>query len=248
MDTPLILIDVQVAAAMVALFALVLVWLCFWSPGGPRWQAAKRLARSEDGAAYTLAYVMVVPIYAWLICLIAESVMMMTAKLGTQYAAFAGARAASVWASSTDWTKAQEHIQRAATIAFVPFASGTQALSPLDVSKAATILGNRRAVLFQTAYKEFSSDSASLKYMSKKFLQSHLALQVSVKGPPAAWNSDLEVKVVYRYPFQVPGIGRLLGKRGPDNRFYYPLTTTAILPNEGPQNTKQTLGIGYGTF
>ena len=56
----------------------------------------RRLASDEDGAAYTLSYVMVIPLYALLICLIIESVLMMTAKLGTVYSAYAAARTASV--------------------------------------------------------------------------------------------------------------------------------------------------------
>ncbi len=68
----------------------------------------RQLVFDEDGAAYTLSYVMVIPVYALLICLIIESVLMMTAKLGTVYAAFAAARTASVWSSATTWEKTME--------------------------------------------------------------------------------------------------------------------------------------------
>ena len=35
--------------------------------------AMRRFARDEEGAAYTLSFVMVIPIYALLICLIIEA-------------------------------------------------------------------------------------------------------------------------------------------------------------------------------
>ena len=65
----------------------------------------RRLAVEEDGAAYTLSYVMVIPVYALLICLIIETCLMLTAKLGTVYAGYAAARSASVWSSATTWKK-----------------------------------------------------------------------------------------------------------------------------------------------
>ena len=91
-------------------------------PTGP---TLRHLAIDEEGAAYTLSYVMVIPVYALLICMIIESVLMFTAKLGTVYAAFAAVRTATVWSSATTWEKAQEKAKRAATKAMTPFASGT---------------------------------------------------------------------------------------------------------------------------
>ena len=84
-----------------------------------------RLVRDEEGGAYTLSYVMVVPIIMLLMCLIVETTLMLSAKLGTVYAAFAGARVASVWSSAADWDRAEQRIEQAAIKAFVPFASGS---------------------------------------------------------------------------------------------------------------------------
>src|SRR6185503_19043092 len=84
----------------------------------------RRLAIDEDGAAYTLSYVMVIPMYAILMCLIMETVTMLTVKLGTVYSAFAAARTASVWSSATTWDKTLVKAQDAASKAIVPFASG----------------------------------------------------------------------------------------------------------------------------
>jgi hypothetical protein len=241
-------VDIPLCLASI-MFVLFMLWLI----EKPRARSRSRrswqfLLRSECGAAYTLSYVMVVPIFAWLMCLIAESVVMMSAKLGTEYAAFVAARTASVWSSAGGWKKAEEKGREAAFQAFVPFASGTQPIRPLDAGKVASIVGNRRTAAFLLANKEFASQSVSAKYLTKKYLNAHMALNVTFDGAPSAWNSPIKVTAEYRYPFQVPGIGRLLGKRGLDGRFYYPLRTTVSLPNEGPQNKTQTLGIGYGTL
>src|SRR5262245_56396176 len=90
--------------------------------------AMRHLALDEDGAAYTLSYVMVIPMYALLMCTIVEMALMLTAKLGTVYAAYAAARSASVWSSATEWEKAQEKAKTAAVQAMVPFSSGTQSI------------------------------------------------------------------------------------------------------------------------
>ncbi len=242
------LIDISTCLWMTALTVGGVLWASSRAPRRSRWKPAQFLLRGEQGAAYTLSYVMVVPIYAWLMCLIAESVMMMGAKLGTNYAAFAGARTASVWASATSWDKVQEKTREAAIQAFIPFASGTHPVGPLQVGKVPQIVAKRRYAAYLLAYKEFSSNSASATYLTKKYIQAHLALNVTMEGPPATWDSDIAVTVEYKYPFQVPGIGRLLGRRDVDGRFYFPLRTTVLLPNEGPQNTSQKMGIGYGTF
>ena len=88
----------------------------------------RQFCNDEEGAAYTLSYVMVIPVYALLICLIIETVLMLTAKLGTVYAAYAAVRTASVWSSHTTWEKAKEKAERAAFQSMTPFASGTQPL------------------------------------------------------------------------------------------------------------------------
>src|SRR5262245_4523384 len=91
-------------------------------PGPP---TLRRLIVDEDGAAYTMSYVMVIPVYALFICMMIESVLFLTAKLGTVYAAFAAARTASVWSSATTWDKTMEKAQLSAVRSMTPFSSGT---------------------------------------------------------------------------------------------------------------------------
>ena len=200
----------------------------------------RRLAIDEDGAAYTLTYVMVIPVYALLICLIIESVLMMTAKLGTVYSAFAAARTASVWSSATTWEKTMEKAKWAAMKSMTPFASGTHG----GLLNAVTV----DSLAFQGAYLAYAKKPISPKYLANKYGYAQGHVKVEIEGPPEHWNSDITAKVTYEFPFNVPGIGRILGRRGFDGTYYYDITSTATIPNEGPQDDRETIGIGYGTL
>ncbi len=199
-----------------------------------------RLMRDEAGGAYTLSYVMVVPVILLLMCLIVETTLMLSAKLGTVYAAFAGARVASVWSSAAEWSGVEQRIERAATRAFVPFASGSStaassvAVDQADVSR------------YIESYQAYVQDPVSETYLTKKYQNAQSSLQVTTDGPPASWDADITVTVRYECPFRIPGIGRLLGEKGASGGYFFPLTSTATLQNEGPQNNSQTIGIGYG--
>lgn len=200
-----------------------------------------RLATDEEGAAYTLSYVMVIPLYALLICLMIETVLMLTAKLGTVYAAYAAARTASVWSSAAPWETAQKKAQLAAIKCMAPFASGTQSVrQSLPAPSAAA-----NAPFYWGAYKAFTNSPVAEKYLLAKYGYASRHTKVTIKGPPATWNADITAEVTYEFPFNVPGIGRLLGRRG-DGGYYFSLTSQATIPNEGPQNDRNTIGIGYG--
>lgn len=202
----------------------------------------KRIAFDEDGGAYTLSYVMVVPFVMLFMCLIVETTLMMSAKLGTVYSAFAGARVASVWSSATSWDQTEERIEQAAIRAFVPFASGSSAGPNSDEVNDAEADIER----YYEAYSEYVDDPVSEIYVRKKYKNTLSSLTVTTHGPPASWNSDITVTVKYESPFRVPGIGRLLGEEGDNGDYYFPLETKVTLQNEGPQNDEQELGIGYG--
>jgi Flp pilus assembly protein TadG len=207
-------------------------------------KSLQRLLNEEDGAAYTLSYVMVIPVYAILMCMIIESVLMLSAKMGTVYAAYAAARTASVWSSATSWDKALTKSKQAAIQAMVPFASGMQpkaASTPQsgDIANSANYIA---------AYKVFAKQSISTKQLLAKYGYATRHMTVTIDGPPAHWDSEIKAKVTYEFPFNVPGIGRLFGRRGADGGTYFTITSEASVPNEGPQDDRKTIGIGYGTL
>ena len=201
------------------------------------------LAHDEDGAAYTLSYVMVIPLYALLICTIVEMAMMLTAKLGTVYAAYAAARSASVWSSATVWETTEEKAKLAAIKTMVPFASGTQPL--LDSAAPDAILD---AAMYVAAYQSYAKKPVSTEYLLMKYGYAARHLKVEIEGPPEKWDADITAKVTYDFPFNVPGVGRIIGKPSLSGGYIFSLTSEVTLPNEGPQNEDKTIGIGYGTL
>ena len=208
------------------------------------WAVFRRFERDEEGAAYTLSFVMVIPIFALLICLIIEAALIMTAKLGTVYAAFAAARTASVWSSHTTWEKTMEKSKRAAIKTMVPFASGTQGLIsnlPTDKETAADGLA------YWTAYQAYAAKPESNKYVLAKYAYATRNVKLTIEGPPAKSDTPITAKVTYQFPFNIPIIARILGDKGPDG-YFFNISSTATIPNEGPRDDRKTIGIGYGTL
>ena len=206
--------------------------------------ATHRFARREDGAAYTLSYVMVVPVYALLICLVIETCMMLTAKLGTVYAAYAAVRSASAWSSHTTWDKAKKKAEKAAYQAMTPFASGTQ-----PKAFGAPSIPTLDSGAFIGAYEVYADTKVSAKYLLSKYDYATRHVWVKIDGPPTDSAANLTAKVTYDFPFNVPGIGMLLGTKV-GGRYYYRITSEATMPSEVPQKEDNTwtnsIGIGYG--
>lgn len=198
-----------------------------------RW--SRKLAGDEHGGAYTLSYVMVIPVLMLLTCVIVESTAMMCAKVGTVYAAYSGARTAAVWSStSQNWPNAEDRIEQAAVKSFVPFAGGTGSNGSAP----------NESTDYARAYAAFADEPAE-SYIKAKYANAIRRMTVTTNGPPSSHDSDIRVTVEYRFRFNIPGIGKLLGEKDADG-YYFPLSSTATLQNEGPKNRRQDLGIGYG--
>jgi hypothetical protein len=212
-----------------------------------RLRDVRAICVNEDGAAYTLSYVLIIPFYALIMCLMVETPLIMSAKLGTVYSGFAAARSAAVWDSATEWEKAEKRARLAALKSFIPFSSGTQAIGAGGIPNE----DERKMLLdFGKSYLAAAGINhkiESVSYLGKKisYAVKHLTVEIA---QPETWEDDVTVTVKYEFPFNVPGVGRILGKRTLDGRFVYPLETVVIVANESPQNDEQSLGIGYGTL
>ncbi len=198
--------------------------------------------QNEQGSAYTLSYVMVLPFVAVLVMLTAETAMILLTKLGTSYAAYAAARTAIVWEPSASEEVTIQKATQAAAQAITPFANGLS-------SDTKTNLGT--APLEEDYVKVLQASSgtkASMGYVRKKYRYSQNATSVSVVkvqngGEAEPWEYDLQCTVEYRYAFHVPFIARFYGS--PDGRMV--ITSKSSLPSESPKNTEQALGISYAS-
>ncbi len=212
-----------------------------WGLSRVSWAQLAQLHHDQQGAAYALSYVMVVPIYFFFVCLVVESSNILITKAGTVYSAFAAARTAVVWESATSPDDARSRITASARQAFVPFATGVkvQGASTPNLSSQ------------QREYLDAYEDYVSGKRVSKGNIETKLAnadQKLTVDYQPAgSWKDDVEVKVSYQFRFHVPGIGHALGTLGADRYFYYDIESTVQLQSEDPQNDSGQTGISYAS-
>ncbi len=207
-----------------------------------RWRHVRTVLTAEEGAAYSLAYVMTVPFFLFLVCLVIETSLMLVVKMGTLYAAYASARSAIVWRSA-DASRINERVQRAAVEALTPFASSSAIhadgppMPGVDLDAAA----------YARAYRRYSSGPASTSYLHAKYLYASKATSVLTDKPSSAPDGTVAATVTYEMPLHLGVIGRVFGKRSPWGGRYYTVTiaSSAALPDETPRSADGTLGINY---
>ncbi len=89
-----------------------------------RMRSLRRLGRAQHGASYSISMVVTMPIYAMLLCMIAECTLTLQVKIGTMYSAYAAARSATVWyPAEMSRTDIERKVKTAAVQAIMPFAS-----------------------------------------------------------------------------------------------------------------------------
>jgi hypothetical protein len=231
------------AVWVIWLFGLLLLgWLFLRACRSWRWPAWRSLHCDEEGASYTLSYVITIPIYFLLVCVVLESTLILYAKLGTMYAAYAGARSTIVWQSAKPESLRQERPRQAVFTALAPFASAspqhtaTQGPTPPDAA--------RHVAEFVTAFQMHARDNTSAATLSRKYLSAAARTRIDVDVDDSRTDGDVRVTITYRAPLYIPGAGRLLAP----NRswpYEYPITSKAVLPNEVPVSANKTLGIDY---
>src|SRR6516225_2131077 len=112
------------------------IWL-IWSVGVVMllrltWQALRRWSRpcwrellcGEEGLSYSLSYVLVFPLYFLFACMVFEATWLLLAKIGTLYAAHAGARSQVVWSSAQPANLRTTRTNQAVWTALTPFVTG----------------------------------------------------------------------------------------------------------------------------
>ena len=198
----------------------------------------RRMLLREEGAGTTLSYLMVLPLYLVTVYVIVEACLIHNARLGATYAAYAAARVAVVRPGEA--TSSPE-VERAAVLAFAPFAHGVAAGGD-------TAAGDDEAKvlrLFNAAATAAGLGPAGGARLQRQYRYASRAVHVTAatrrRGEP--WEEDLEVTVTYDFMFTMPIVGRFLGSRTADGRYVWPVKATATLPMENPANEQRELGI-----
>jgi Flp pilus assembly protein TadG len=199
-----------------------------------------RARDAESGFDYTVNLVATLPVLLLLVCLILETTLILTTKLGTLYAAYAAARSGIVWELHGP-VESQRKAKQAATLAMAPFSSG---LLGNRASAAAPV--GEAAIAYAAAYRQTTQGPVGEPYLIAQFVRADGATSVNLE-PASESASHLAARVQYRYPFRFRIIGFLLaGSVDPDTgERSWTITTTASLPRQEVLNDPQPLGIPY---
>ncbi|OAI51120.1 hypothetical protein AYO44_17315 [Planctomycetaceae bacterium SCGC AG-212-F19] len=199
-----------------------------------RW--LRTLARGEDGASYSLAYVLTVPLYLLLVCTVVESTGLLIAKVGTMYAAYAAARSRIVW-DPTMPSVAQERMETAGKQGMVPFASS----HPLFQFGPAAPGGQDQA--YMAAYRQYAAGIAPVappdQYWVNRYHYAWAATTVTLvrvtnrQDPGATVAMPMyTVSVAHDAPLISPLVGRILGDRQIGTFWVRRITSELTLPAE----------------
>jgi hypothetical protein len=210
--------------------------------------------QDEEGASYTLAYVMVIPIYLLFLCLVVEASLLLIAKVGTLYAAHAGARSMVVWDSMPPTELRDERSRQAVFTAMAGFTSS----SPRHLRFSIPPKAFQQAAEFVLVYKMYSRASESqpgprrpytrINPTARKLFQRYLvaASRTTIRYDVDRSNPEGPIRctVTYLAPLYIPGSARILDPDG-SAPYDYPIVSIVTLPNEAPISADGTLGIEY---
>jgi hypothetical protein len=204
------------------------------------------LNRAEDGASYSLGFMIVMPIFVLTVCLVVETTLILVTKIGTTYAAYAAARSAVVWVpSGVSRGTAEGKMKLAAVQAMTPFASGATHHQPLTSMPSPTDFAQ-----YYAAHRSFADKPGAVDYIGAKYRYANWAVDVKTDAG-MDFRKDVTLTLTYKAPFHLSSVGRFLGTRDPTSGFYhYPMTTVVKLENHAPRNEttnppNRPLGISY---
>jgi hypothetical protein len=218
-----------------------------------RWQRPNwaQLARGEDGLSYSLSYVLVMPFFFLFCCIVFEVTWLLVAKIGTLYAAHAGARSAIVWSSAQPANARTARINQAVWTAMTPFST--------DRPKWANVPGEAWAeggdyALAYLAYANASGDpdangsGETRVQFGQTLVQRYLSAASRTTWSPTPDQilpqDPVRFTVTYNAPLHIIPVARLFSVSA-QWPYEYPISSTATLPNETPLSADRTLGIDY---
>ena len=245
------LTDVVIAMAVSAVILTCGVHYAARRSGTPqRWMHLLReLRSSEQGASYTFSLIVSIPFLVFLLAFLIECALLVLTQVGTVYAGYAAARAASVWepvdATLSGLEFGPDAMPRLAAInAMSPFASGLERHRPPDTER----FGAGSASEFTESYLDLPGSLRQPELVRLKWEYASWATNVLVIPQSDDPQAELEVRVSYEAPLVFPVIGRLLGDvpGNPDARFFTrTLESTVVFNREGPRTANGTVGIPY---
>lgn len=230
----------------------------FTAARGFRRPSLAELARDEAGVSYSMSYVLVVPVYLFFLCMVFNASMILLAKVGTLYAAHAGARSAVVWQTAKPESVRQARIDQSVFTAMAPFVSASlrDAVTAGRIPSLATERQGEELYEAYTAYaaagrnqpgllrRPYPRQQATRGYILRKYNNAALRTTYTIDGDPNNPGGPCTVTVTYRSPIYFPGLNRFLTRTG-GWPYTIEVKSVATIPNEAPATADHTLGIDY---
>jgi hypothetical protein len=197
-----------------------------------------RVRDPEGGFDYTVNLVATLPALALLVCLVLETTMILTTKLGTAYAAYAAARSGLVWELHGP-SESQRKAEQAAILAMAPFSSGV-----LGDDSQADDSTREAAAAYAAAYRALTQGPVSQPYLVAQYLRAARSTTVELLAVSAP---NLAARVAYRYQFRFRVLGYLLADSvDPETgEWSRTIATTAQLTRQEALDDPRPLGIPY---
>ncbi|MFO0953405.1 MAG: hypothetical protein U0835_20100 [Isosphaeraceae bacterium] len=213
--------------------------LLVFAAGGAR-SARRRPAEpdAEAGLDYTLNVTIVLPFLALVVCGVFELTGLLTAKVGSVYAAYSATRSWLVWEVEGP-EKAQEKAEQAVSMALAPFGHG-----PSDDPRPVPPRIDQYAREWAEAYQRGVNGPLRPEYL--RHLYSHAALSTKIKVEPEE-PGGLKSTLTYDYPFRFDLIGRLFGRPvdPATGRRTWTVTTHITLTRQEVLGASAPFGIDY---
>jgi len=215
-----------------------------------RFRRTSQLVSDETGAAYSMSFVLLIPLYLLFCGLMLEITFLIIAKIGTVYGAYAGARSAAVWDGIDAPELAAMRLHQAVCSGIAPFAVS----AGFDPAASNSSPAGLSFHMFEAAddYAAAMQKSAQHQHLDSSELVRHylrVCHRVTVDRQLKSRNGKHEaiITVDYRAPLIFPGVARLFDQ---DHRrpYDYQLTATIHMIRSVPVSSNQTLGIDYRSY
>ena len=204
---------------------------------------ASGVIADQEGASYTLGFVLTVPLYLLFVLMILESTMLLMTKIATVYSACAGARSMVVW-HNFDENLAEQRRRQAVVSALTPFVVATDSQGSQSGSSRPDATQESRD--YVAALESYSGVSADRLKVQRRYRRVDARTQLTVENTVDEHSTAqlVAVTVRYRAPLFVPVVARLLDQDGvyPYERI---VTSTFTMPLEQIRSDDGTLGIYY---
>lgn len=208
----------------------------------------RQLHRDENGAGYTVGVVLTLPLFLLLCGMAFEVTFLIIAKVGTVYAAYAGARATAVWETMPGELSEQRVVQAvvsgmapfAASLGFDPAANEPHTTLPPYAESMAEDY-------FRAVQKSAAPETLDRNGMQEHFLRVFRRIQSQSTVSQRRHGAEIIMQVHYAAPLIIPGVAPFLDddRRSP---WEYALTAEVRMTLEAPKSRDGTLGIEYQPF